>query len=105
MARRPRSSWLSTAPAPQATAAIRIGTARATTRRGLRMVDRTRLHCQHDAVMAGIGPAIEAIGMHADGMHGGEAVREGIADDLVPLPGELALDAPRNAIGHVDGIA
>src|SRR5215475_7575644 len=105
MAWRPRSSWLSTAPAPHASAASRIGTAKAMTRRGLRMVDRTRLHRQHGAVVAGIGAAIEAIGMHADGMHGGKPVGAGTADDLVPLPGELALDAPRNPIRHIDGTA
>src|SRR5499433_4015718 len=117
MAWRPRSSWLSAAPAPQARAARRSGTASPTrTRRLLRLafagpptlvrtVDRTRLHRQHDAVMAGIGASIEAVRMDPKGMHGGKAVRAGAADDLVSLCRQLPLDTTRDAIGHVDGIA
>src|SRR5215467_10627200 len=105
MAWRPRSSWLSTAPAPQASAASRIGAARATTRRDRRITDRTALHRQHDAVVTGIGAAVEAVGMHADGMHGGKPVGAGIADDLVPLHRQLSLDAARDAIRYIDGIA
>src|SRR5499433_1449190 len=117
MAWRPRSSWLSAAPAPQARAARRSGTASPTrTRRLLRLafagpptlvrtVDRTRLHRQHDAVMAGIGASIEAVRMDPEGMHGGKAVRAGAADDLVSLCRQLPLDTARDPIRHVDGIA
>src|SRR5262245_19989351 len=105
MAWRPRSSWLSTAPAPHASAARRIGTTKATTRRGLRMVDRTALHCQHDAVVTGLGAAVEAVGMHPDAMHGGKPVGAWTADDLVSLHRQLSLDAVRDAIRYIDGIA
>src|SRR5262252_6207795 len=117
MAWRPRSSWLSVAPAPQARAARRSGAVRATRTRGLwdiaflvsltfmPTVGRTRLHRQHDAVVAGIGASIEAVRMDPKGMHGGKAVRAGAADDLVSLCRQLPLDTTRDAIGHVDGIA
>src|SRR5262245_21961417 len=117
MAWRPRSSWLSAAPAPQASAARRSSAARAARRRGLPdlvfpapptvmpTVGLTRLHRQHDAVVAGIGPSIKAVRMHPEGMHGGKAVRAGTADDLIPLCRQLPLDTARDAIRHVDGIA
>src|SRR5262249_50955559 len=98
-------------------AARRSGAARAARTRGLLdlappglptfmpTVGRTRLHRQHDAVVAGIGASIEAVRMDPKGMHGGKAVRAGAADDLVSLCRQLPLATPGEAIGHVDGFA
>src|SRR5215467_2171007 len=117
MAWRPRSSWLSVAPAPQARAARRSGAVRATRTRGLwdiaflvsltvmPTVGRTRLHRQHDAVVAGIGASIEAVRMDPEGMHRGKAIGARTADNLVPLCRQLSLDTARDPVRHVDRIA
>src|SRR5258705_11404254 len=110
MAWRPRSCWPSAALAPPPRAARIISTAQARkTVMPVRMpfVDAcvNQLDREHDAIVAGIGAAVEAAGMHPDGVHRGKAVGVGIPHDLVPPAYELALNPARYAVRDVDGIA
>src|SRR6185436_15838982 len=108
MALRARSSWPSAALAPPPRAARNNNAAHA--RKAVMPVrmpfvdarvnqlDRGQLDHEHDAVVAGIGAAVEAVGMHPNSVHRGEAVGVGVPHDLVAPALELALDPARYTV-------
>src|SRR6266851_5854872 len=64
----------------------------------------TRSDGDNDSVVPRIGAAIQAVVVHADAMHGGEAEGVGAAHHRVALPLQLALDLPLDAVGDVDRV-
>jgi hypothetical protein len=69
--------------------------------RNMKETGMKNLHRDHHPVVPGVGAAIEAVLVHADAMHRGEAEGVRAAHDRIALPLQLALDLPLDAVGDV----